>query len=198
LLDELARQFAAHQFDPKFLIRAIARSKTYQLQSEKGGEDLRLFAHMPVRGLTPQQLFDSLVQATGYRDPTAANPRRRFFFDGSPRSQFLAKFSSPEKRTEAQTSIPQALALMNSPLVGETTDPEKGELLAAVANAPFLDTKAKVETLFLAALSRPPRPEEATRFVAYVDKGGAAGDPKKALADVFWVLLNSTEFLFNH
>jgi hypothetical protein len=36
------------------------------------------------------------------------------------------------------------------------------------------------------------------RFTSYVDRGGATGNPKKALADVFWVLLNSPEFLFNH
>ncbi len=198
LLDELARQFADHGFDFKFLIRALARSKAYQLQSAGGGSHPRLYARMALKGLTQHQLYDCFVQATGYRDPQGADARRRFFFDGTPRAQFLVKFAAQEKRTEAQTSIPQALALMNSGLVAEVTDPEKGELLAAVANAPFMDTRARVETLFLAALSRPPRSDEAARLVAYVDKGGAAGDPKKALADVFWALLNSTEFGFNH
>src|SRR5262249_21469851 len=33
LLDELAQQFASHQFDLRFLIRAILASKTYQLSS---------------------------------------------------------------------------------------------------------------------------------------------------------------------
>ena len=40
--------------------------------------------------------------------------------------------------------------------------------------------------------------EEAEKFVRYVERGGASGDQKKALSDVFWALLNSTEFKFNH
>ena len=47
-------------------------------------------------------------------------------------------------------------------------------------------------------LSRKPRPEESERFVKYVDSTAAARDPANALADVFWVLLNSPEFLLNH
>jgi hypothetical protein len=39
---------------------------------------------------------------------------------------------------------------------------------------------------------------ESEQLVKYVEAGGAAGDPKKALADVFWALLNSPEFIFNH
>jgi len=52
--------------------------------------------------------------------------------------------------------------------------------------------------LYLVVLSRKPRPDESDRFVRYVDKGGPDHDPKKALADVFWVLLNSPEFILNH
>jgi hypothetical protein len=43
-----------------------------------------------------------------------------------------------------------------------------------------------------------PRPEENARFVQYIDKGGPTSNPKKALADLFWVLLNSPEFMLNH
>ena len=50
----------------------------------------------------------------------------------------------------------------------------------------------------MAALSRPMRGSEATRLVPYVNSGGPSRDTKKALADVFWVLLNSSEFILNH
>ena len=63
---------------------------------------------------------------------------------------------------------------------------------------PFLGTDGKVETLFLAALARPPRSDERERFVRYVRAGGVRGDAGSALGDVFWVLLNSPEFRFNH
>jgi hypothetical protein len=199
LLDELAREFAAHDFDFKFLVRAIANTKAYQLTSaasDPSQDDPRQFARMAVKGLTPEQLYDSLVQATGFRDPTPAN--QRLYDVQSTRAVFLSKFAAQEKRTEYQTSIPQALALMNSQLITEVTSLQRSETLGAVAEAPFLDTGGKVEALFLAALSRKPRPEEAARLVKYVNDGGAAKDKKKALADVFWALLNSPEFILNH
>ena len=48
------------------------------------------------------------------------------------------------------------------------------------------------------ALARKPRPEESARLVKYVDQGGMSANPKQALADVFWALLNSAEFILNH
>ena len=67
-----------------------------------------------------------------------------------------------------------------------------------MAEAPYLDTPGRIETLFLAALTRRPRPGELERLVPYVERGGPSGDRTKALADVFWALLNSPEFRFNH
>lgn len=200
LLEELSRQFAEHDFDYKFLLRAITLTKTYRRSSVYPGAekpDLRLFASMPVKGLSAEQFFDSLMQATGSPEGQRGS-QNRFFGFGSTRSQFLAKFAAQEKRTEYQTSIPQALALMNNQIVANATHPEKGNVMAAIANAPFMDTAGKVEALYLAALSRKPTPDESARLVAYVDKGGTSGDKKKALSDVFWALINSTEFLFNH
>jgi hypothetical protein len=197
LLDELARQFAGHDFDQRFLIRAIALSKTYQLSSVHPGPvqpDIRLFAHMPVKGLSADQLFESFQLATGTANVN--RDQRRFAFNPDTLS-FEAKFANQEKRTEYQTSIPQALALMNSKMVANATNPQKGEFLAAVLNAPFLDTDGRIETLYLATLSRKPQPEEAERFHRHIAKAGA-GRENDALADVFWTLLNSPEFFLNH
>src|SRR5262249_37791859 len=71
LLDLLAKAFAAHKFDLKFLIRTLTSTQAYQRTSaatHKGQNDPTMFARMPLRGLTPEQLFDSLAMATGYRD----------------------------------------------------------------------------------------------------------------------------------
>jgi hypothetical protein len=200
LLDELCRQFVAHKFDMKFLIRAITASRGYQLSSTvtspRQAEDGRLFARMAVKGLSPEQLFDSVMQATGYRDGTPVN--QRALVAGGPRGDFLAKFASQESRTETHTSILQALYLMNGQFITNVTSPQRSELLAAVADSPFLDPAQKVETLFLATLSRKPRSDESERMVKYVNGGGAKKDPKVALGDVFWALLNSPEFILNH
>jgi len=195
LLDELAREFVAHDFDLKFLVRAITGSKTYQLSST-GDSDLRLFARMPLKGLTTDQLYDSLLVVTGTKENM--DRRQRVFAMNTPRQDFMDKFATQDRPTEYQTSIPQALTLMNNKLIVDATHPERGEVLGAVANASFMSTKAKIETLFLASLSRKPTPEELDRLTRYVEKGGAASSEKKALGDVFWALLNSTEFLFNH
>src|SRR5205814_924912 len=92
ILDELAREFAAHKFDLKFMIRVLTSTRAYQLTSAAGTEsspDPKLFARMAVKGLTPEQIFDSLAQAVGYYDlsdrddPFAIvnNTRRAEFLD---------------------------------------------------------------------------------------------------------------------
>jgi hypothetical protein len=199
LLEELTRQFVANNHDVKYLIRAITFSQTYQRSSVRthaSQDDPRTFARMAVKGLTPEQLFDSLAQATGYRD---VQPDGRVVINAaSPRGQFLAKFASQERRTEYQTSILQALSLMNGKLTADVTSLERAGTLAAVADSPFLSTEQKVEALYLAALSRLPRQVERDRLVTYVNSGGPRGDRAAALGDVFWALLNSPEFILNH
>jgi Protein of unknown function (DUF1553)/Protein of unknown function (DUF1549) len=202
LLDELAREFVAHKYDLKFLIRAITASQTYQRTSalsHPSQKDVRLFARMPLRGLSPEQLFDSLAEATEYRDAAApSNPQ--FVIFGGPRSargQFLAKFTAQDHKTDYQTSILQALYLMNNEFIADRTSLAKNRTLATLAEQ-RTSTARKIESLYLVVLSRKPRSEESQRFVKYVEAGGPTSDSKKALADVFWVLLNSPEFILNH
>ncbi len=83
LLDELARQFVAHRYDFKYLIRAIVASRAYALSSRGDSpaqEDPRLFARAPIRAMTPVQLYESLVQAAGlHREPDQSLLIRRHF-----------------------------------------------------------------------------------------------------------------------
>ena len=67
LLDELAGQFRAHGYKLKFLIRVLTATRAYNLSSvaNQAESTTPMFASMPVRGLSPGQLFDSLTQATG-------------------------------------------------------------------------------------------------------------------------------------
>jgi hypothetical protein len=203
LLDLMARQFAAHGFDLNYLIRAIANSRAYQLSSRVetvGDDDLARFARMPVRRMTADQLFASIVTATGYRQTRRTMRQGQIVPDlASAAAEFRNRFADQSvRRTEAETSILQALALMNGRLVSDATGLETSETLVAVAEAPFLSNHQRVEALFLATLSRRPEPEELSRLAGYVDRGGAAQNPKKALTDVFWALINSTEFALNH
>lgn len=201
LLDELSRDFAAHNFDVKYLIRAITSSRTYQLSSRQthpSQENLRLFGRMSLKGLTPEQIFDSVAQATGFYE---VNQNRNPFAmeDNSARGEFLQMFgNSHDTRTERQTTILQALAMMNGQFVTDATSVDKSATLGAIAEFPLLSTSERIEALYLAALSRKPRSDELPRLVKYVESGGPAKDPKRALGDVFWAVLNSSEFLLNH
>ena len=199
LVKELAKAYADSKFDNRFMIKAITRTKAYQLssrQTDKSQENPRHFARMNVKAMTAEQLFDSIAQATGYSEPNV-NPQQRQFAQG-PRREFLTKFASTEKVTERQTSILQALTLMNGKFVNDQTHLDRSQFLAALADAPFMDANGKIEAMFMASLSRQPTPIEVERFGSYVLRGGANNDQKKGLADVFWALLNSSEFILNH
>jgi hypothetical protein len=212
LLDLLAKEFTEHNFDLKFLIRALLSSRTYQLTSaitDPTQEEPTLFARMTLRGLTGEQLFDSVAMATGYRDAGGGDDLLTGLFGGnrSARSEFLTKFAQSERPTEAQTSILHALTLMNGKVIAAATSLAKSETLAAVVDAP-VSTGDRIEALYLATLSRKPQAKEIDRTIRFVDdavKRAKAKDDKSeqaaysnALADVFWALLNTPEFVLNH
>jgi hypothetical protein len=198
LLDELAREFVAHKFDLKYIIRAITLSQTYQQSSRTGPAPahLRLYARMPVKGLTADQVYESLVVATGTRD--GLNRQNRVYNFGGERQTIMENFATQERPTDYQTSIPQVLTLMNNQFIARACHPDRGPILGAVNASSFMSTEGKIETLFLAVLSRKPQPEEMSKVLRYVEAGGTSSSSKKALSDVYWALLNSPEFLFNH
>lgn len=198
LLDDLATAFADSGFDLKSLTTAIVMTKTYQLSSSASATDVptdpQLFARSAVRGLTGEQLYDSLRIAAGLpveRDdldsPNALRERRTF-----------AEKFRVERAGTAQRSILQSLSLMNGKLTAELTTVEKSPTLRTIGDAPFLETKGKVEALFLATLGRKPSDDELIPLLKYVEHGGIDGELKKGLADLFWALLNSSEFNTNH
>src|SRR5262249_24290359 len=95
LLDLLAKQFAEHDFNLQYIIEAIALSKAYQRTSRQTHPSQKaptLFARQRVRGLTPEQLFDSLALSTGAPD-TAVPTAMGFgpFGATSPRLDFLRR-----------------------------------------------------------------------------------------------------------
>jgi hypothetical protein len=191
LLDELARQFIDHNYDLKYLIRAITLSRAYQragIQTHPRQADPRLFARAAARALTAEQLYDSLLLATGYRPaPTGGGPAR---------AEFLTPFDDPDSQpADPQSSVQQALMMMNGKFIQEATSSDRSTTVATVIDGKRPRPLAKrIEDLYLVTLSRKPRPREMKRLLDYA----AAGDSKQALRDTFWALLNSTEFILNH
>jgi hypothetical protein len=193
LLDELVRQFVAHKFDVKYLMRAIVLSQTYQRSSRQTHPRQaapRLFARAAARGLTPEQLYDSLILATGYRPEQAKGGAT------SHRAKLLAPFDDPNNQPiDFQASIQQALLMMNGKFTAEATRSPRSMTVTAVIDGKRPTPLSKrIEELYLVTLSRKPRPQETQRLLEYV----TAGNQKQRLHDIFWSLLNSTEFILNH
>src|SRR5262249_26159120 len=151
------------------------------------------------RGLSPEQMFDSLALATGNEEKeqdNAAYPSYRPV--ATARMEFLQRFPNQDKRSEQQMSILQALYLMNSKLVADAVSLKHNKNLAIIAESTPVKTARKVDQLFLITLSRRPTKAESARLVKYVEAGGPKKDSARALCDVFWALLNSPEFCVNH
>ncbi|MCA9086765.1 MAG: DUF1553 domain-containing protein [Planctomycetaceae bacterium] len=199
VLQLLAEDFAANDFDLQRLVRIITGTRVYQRSSRQTHESQREpadFARAALRGLTPEQLFDSLAEATGYYQPyRSENP---FVIDtNSPRGRFLDQFrDSAESPLDRETTILQALTMMNGRFVDEATSLEESRTLRSILEFPAMPTEQKVETLFLASVSRSPTAEEQTRLHALLDEDSDSS--AEILSDIFWALLNSSEFLLNH
>ncbi len=129
----MAGEFVASHYDVKKLIRAIVLSRAYQ-SSSISPEAIKLLPHfacMPVRRLSADQLYDSLVQATGFYEPPPPRNAKPFAAD-SARVDFRNKFAEEGKQQgERQTSIVQALALMNGKLTTDATGLERSKTLNA-------------------------------------------------------------------
>ncbi|MBX3413410.1 MAG: DUF1553 domain-containing protein [Pirellulales bacterium] len=213
LLELLAREFVAHDFNLSYMMRALVSTRAYQrssLVSDERQADPRLFAVMPVRALDAERLLASFDEAVLYHNPNVQSP---FVTDVS-RMTFLDTFTrGSDDLTEAQTSIIQALTLMNGELVAGATQTGKNavytgdrprsmqgattRLMTSVLAFPGLTTRDRLELLYLATVTRPPRADELERYTTYIDSADKQQRDAR-LSDVLWALLNSSEFLTNH
>lgn len=206
LLDELGRRLASYRYDLRRLIRDICKSNTYQIATQAPPEsvqDTRNFASAQVRRLPSETLLDAISQVTGTKVKFASLPlgaRATQVADGASGNYFLEVFGRPTRVTACTSerrndpTLAQALHLINGSTIGGALSSSEGHL--AKARAAGSDSATIIEELHLAAYARYPSDEELARLVAYVaeseDDGGAA------LEDVYWSVLNSKEFVFNH
>ena len=213
LLNQLGRYFVQSDFDLRELMRVLLNSRAYQLSSENDKEassrDVQYFARIPLKPLTAEQLFDCLSTATGRTDLSqqvdapvqfAISPNVDRFSDPG-RAAFLAQFrTSIDQRTDYQAGIPQALTLMNGPMIASATKEGPKGILKSLS-APFFDDQMRIEKLFISALCRKPTEQEQERYEKLFEelpteaKSDLLGD---LLGDVLWVLINSAEFTMNH
>jgi hypothetical protein len=202
LLDELSTYFVRSGFDLRELYRALAHSQAYQRTSCAHGDqqpDARLFAQMAVKPLTPDQFYDSLCRTLMPTTARTSTDRP----DSPPgvdplRQEFLLKLQSPDVGgTEYASGVVQALALINGSETEAASNPNRGSLLAALQSPIFTDA-ARVDTLFLATLSRLPSSAERASMLDYLETADAGELRRQALGDILWALLNSAEFAMTH
>lgn len=196
LLDELADYFVDSGFNLRELYRTLTQTQTYQRTSEwttQPAPPAELFARMPLKALSGDQLYDSLNRILNRTPAQAA---------GSPlldpqRQAFVARVESTGRSPlDYEAGVLQALTLLNGADIAEATDGQRSPLLGGV-DAPWLTGEERIEALFLATLSRPPTEEERRACLASLENR-SPGERGKQLGDVLWALLNSAEFAFNH
>ncbi|MBL8849845.1 MAG: DUF1553 domain-containing protein [Planctomycetaceae bacterium] len=197
LLDELAAEFCASAFDLTHLYRTLCRTQAYQRTSRQTDSlqaDPTLFARMTVKPMSGEQFYDSLAQAVQLEQPPKSRTMTRN--EDPVRRRFLDAFGSQGDQSDPDTSVLQALTLMNGPLIGSATDPASSRLLKSAADSGETAPQ-QIESLYLATLSRYPTQAERQRIVEFLQPGATA-ESTRQMGDVVWLLLNSAEFRWNH
>ncbi len=205
LLDYLSQEFRAADYDLRQLIKWIVLSRPYSLSSRisdgnksddpLAGEIPR-FSRFYLRQMQAEQLYESLLIATMAHKSAGSyeeQERRKNMW----LQQFTRAFGTDEgdETTSFNGTIPQVLMMFNGDLIRQATDSRSGGFLDWLFGQ-NMSGREKIDYLFLAGLSRPATNQEMTmaqQFLAARD-----GDPVAALQDVWWVVLNSNEFIFNH
>ncbi len=114
------------------------------------------------------------------------------------RQAFVEQFrSAPGQVTDYQAGIPQALTLMHGGLIYSATDVAASGLLKSLS-APFFTNDQRLDTLYLATLSRFPDAEERELMLKEIATASNQQERQQVLGDVLWALLNSAEFTLNH
>lgn len=205
LLDELAKRFTEYNYDFKKLVRDICTSRSYQLSTQTNPtneKDLTNFSHAMPRRLRAEVLLDCISQVTNAPNKFRGLPmgaRAVQIADGNTTNYFLTTFGRAKRDTvcscevRMEPSLSQALHLLNGDTVNRKIDQGK-----------FVESRIKagkkpleiVDEMYISCLSRKPTDKEYSNLVQVLDENKK--DEKNTLNDVFWSLLNSREFIFNH
>ena len=204
LLDALSAKFVEYDYDFKKLVRDICNSRTYQLSSrtnETNEQDLTNFSHSLIRRLRAEVLLDTLAQVTETPNKFQGLPlgaRAVQIADGNTSTYFLSTFGRATRQTvcscevKMEPNLSQALHLLNGDAVHNRV--RNGGVVRKLLKE-LKDPGAVIESLYFRCLSRAPTDAEKTKLLESLE-----GDspPEEVLEDIFWAILNSKEFIFNH
>jgi hypothetical protein len=217
LLAEASKFLIESKYDLKELMRAILRSEAYQRASTPLPEnqaDERFYSRYCVKRLKAEVLLDAIAQTTSVptdfkaATPDSRNPGKPIpeikraiqLPDAYVDSYFLTTFGKPDRlitcecERSNEPSMTQVLHLYNGDTVNKKLASPGSAAEKAVAET---DNVKIVEELYLAALSRLPTDDEKLKLVGELS-AAPADERRQAIEDLYWSVLTSREFLFNH
>lgn len=204
LFAELGLRLTQYDFDLKQLVRDICNSDAYQRTTqtnESNRLDTRNYAYAQVRRIPAEMLLDCISQATAAKDKFRQLPlgaRAVQIADGGTSNYFLTTFGRSARTTvcaceaSCDPSLSQALHLLN----GSTSQGkiQQGKLVSSWIDQ-GLSVPECIDRIYVRCLSREPTENE---FSILTKTVADTGDIQVGLEDVFWAVLNSREFMFNH
>ncbi len=205
LLDALGKDFAAHKFDMKYIVKTICNSRAYQLSAQgndSNKDDNKYFSHAVTKLISAEPLLDAICSATEMPERFKGMPngtRAVQLPDGEENHPFLKTLGQPgrelacECEREGDSNLAMALQFINGPTLNEKLR-NPGNRIGRLIGKKMAD-KEMLEEIFLATLSRPPQEAEFKIFLEHVAK---ATDKRKAWEDIQWSAINAKEFLFRH
>ncbi len=204
LLAELGKKFIEYKYDFKQLVRDICLSRTYQLATkanESNEGDTRNFAKSAIRRIRAESMLDVLLQVTETKEKFPGLPlgaRAVEIGDGARSTYFLSTFGRATRETvcscevKLEPTLSQSLHLLNGR--NTTQKIQEGGVVARRLKEKK-SAKEIVDELYVRCLSRKPDEAEWAKLEGILKDHK---EPQKALEDVFWALLNTREFMFNH
>lgn len=204
LLAEMSKRFTESNYNFKGLVRDICLSKAYQRstqRNESNQTDELNFAHQTIRRIKAESMLDIISQVTQTKDKFAGLPvgsRAVQIANGATSDYFLTTFGRATRETACscevrmEPTLSQALHLMNGDVINSKM--AQGGVIKAL-QAQNLTPMQIVEQLYVTCLTRKPTEQEIAALSPLFAEGS---DVSRSLDDVYWALLNSREFLFNH
>lgn len=208
LLDLLTKEFIAHHYNVRWLIREITLTKAYQRTSEVPSQlkevDPSRYIIAAMKPLTPEQLAFAMMQATGYSDAErlalgSKITEAALYAKLIPHAPtFVNAFGTRPGEPEGQiflATLEQSLFLKNGSMLRGWLSPRTGNLMDRLNK--IKDEAPLADELFLSILSRLPTAEERADIAAML-RGLPPTQRQNTLSELAWSLLTSVEFRFNH
>jgi len=232
LLEAMGQEFVKYQYDTKKLIEWICNSEAYNLSYVAANKEMAkpendvYFAHMPLKAMSPEVLFNALetaVKADQQVDKDARKAARESWM-----RKLVNNFGDDEgNEMTFNGTIVQALLMMNGKELNDEIKRSDGMVAKAMARAARMPNRDgyMIDEIFLTALGRHPSnaaitvekvdPKTKRKSVITVNelqfvqqqlaeakrqpapKGSKSGE-QAFFEDLFWTLLNTNEFMLNH